>query len=52
MPSQKGRLSEYRASTIRRWYKEKQHNFKRLVGLEDKGRVGELNMYSSTEQAQ
>lgn len=52
MPSQKSYLQEHRASTIKRRSKERQRNFKELVGLFDKGRLEELNMHGLFEQAQ
>lgn len=39
MQSQKLDLWGHRASTIKRRSKEQQHNFKKLVGLVDEGRV-------------
>lgn len=52
IPSQRDSLQDHRAPTIRRRSKEEQHNFKRLVSLVDKGRLGEFNMYSLAQQTQ
>lgn len=40
------------SQSIRRRSKDKQSNLKRLVGLVDKARLEELNMYSLAEQTQ
>lgn len=51
-PSPRDSLQGHRAAKIRRRSQKVQNNFKRLVGLVDKGRLEELNMYSLAEPTQ